>query len=151
MAACISSSSLLDFRRVAPWVLNYFKMRFTAILRTPGPAPNAQSGGAALVASVSGADELAAPISNGCGPEAAFSTRWRTGTRTVGIGPTTSSPPDGGTSGASGRLPYASAVGMCGGTSAPKTTEPPSSRSRVGWLPPTPPVGAWPSGTWGST
>ena len=108
-------------------------MSFTAMLRTPEPARDVQSSGAALVASVSGTDELADPNSIGLGIETAFTRHWRAETRGVATRPTTSSPPNGGTTGTLGRLPCTPAVGVHGGTSIFETMGASPPLSNAGW------------------
>ena len=92
------------------------------------PPPDLQLDGAALVASFSGADELAPPTSTCWGMETTLARRRRVGPRGAGCGPTTNVPPTGGTSVPTGRLPGSPAggAGGVGGVSKIMHSSPPS-------------------------
>ena len=112
------------------------------MFKGPVPPPRTHPVGAALVASASGVDELAAAVSYGRGAEAAFAIRRRVGVRISGVGPVTISSPAGGAGGSAGCLSRTFSEGGGGGTITSGMTTSPPSLSMIGCSSPAPPVGA---------
>ena len=120
-----------------------------AWFKAPVPPPRTQPEGAALVASVSGTDELAAPVSSVHGAETAFTRRRRTGVRASGVGPVTTLFPADGVGGAVGCLSCTPPVGGGGDTTMSGMGTSPPSLSMTGCSSPAPPVDATNSGRGG--
>ena len=92
-AARVITNAFMHSERAAASALKSAWTSYAALIKVLDPPPRTHFVGAALVASASGADELAFPISIGLGADATFSTRQCTGVRAEGT--TTNSPPAG--------------------------------------------------------